>query len=454
VTSLQEFVRLQGTCAAMATLVGDLGVAAEALGAQRAALIEFAAEMYAPLRRCDQRAKAECYTRGLLIEGRRKSMQPMAARLDEVDDQGLQQFVSDSPWDERAVRRRLARRMCVELEPVAWAIDDTGMPKCGRLSPGVARQYCGELGKVANCQVAVSVSAVCDAASCPLDWRLFLPAEWDRDAERRARAKIPEHVGHRPKWQLALDMLDELAGWGLRAPVIVADAGYGEIAEFRDGLDGRGLPYIVQVKPGTSAHPAEAEPVQPAYRGHGRPPVARYRTKATSLRALALAAGRPAAVAVAWREGSRGTLRSRFIALRVRPAGGRHRKRGGERPERWLLADWPEGAAEPVKYWLSNLPADTPLQRLVLLGKLRWRIEHDYRELKQCLGLGHYEGRSWRGWHHHVTCVSVAHAFLTTWRREHHLDRAADAPPDPDATPGDTRQDREARAGPPARAAA
>jgi SRSO17 transposase len=444
----------------MATLMGDLGVAAAALEAQRGALVEFAEEMYAPLARCDQRAKAQCYTRGLLIEGRRKSMQPMAERLGEVDDQGLQQFISDSPWDETAVRRRLARRMCGELAVEAWAIDDTGTPKCGRFSPGVARQYCGELGKVANCQVAVSINAVSDAASCPLGWRLFLPVEWDRDAERRARAKVPDDVEHRPKWQLALDMLDELKQWGLTPPVVVADAGYGEIGEFRAGLEQRELAYVVQVKGGTSAYRADEQPIRPAYRGRGRPPVARYHAKPSALRELALAAGREAAVEVCWREGSRGTLQSDFVALRVRPAGRRQHKAGEERPERWLLGEWPPGADEPVKYWLSNLPAETPVERLVLLGKLRWRIEHDYRELKQCLGLGHYEGRSWRGFHHHVTCVSVAHAFLTLWRLGHHaepaeaepddLEKASDvAHPAPPA-PHDTR----ARAGPPARAAA
>jgi SRSO17 transposase len=446
----------------MATLTGDPGVEAVELEAQRAALIEFAAEMYAPLRRCDQRAKAQCYTRGLLIEGRRKSMQPMAARLGEVDDQGLQQFVSDSPWDETAVRRRLARRMCAELAADAWAIDDTGMPKCGRLSPGVARQYCGELGKVANCQVGVSVNAVSDAASCPLDWRLFLPAEWDDDRKRRARAKIPDDVGHRPKWRLALDMLDELAGWGLRPPVIVADAGYGEIGEFRAGLEERDLRYVVQVKGSTSARPADAELEQPVYGGHGRPPLARYAGKPSSLRELVLAAGRATAIPVAWREGSRASLRSDFIALRVRPTGRRRLK--GELPDRWLLAEWPDGAPEPVKYWLSDLPPETPIERLVLLAKLRWRIEHDYRELKQCLGLGHYEGRSWRGWHHHVTCVSVAHAFLTTWRLAHEpgyaehepeLEPADPGPPPSIDTPAPaTSDDRQARAGPPTRAAA
>jgi SRSO17 transposase len=342
--------------------------------------------------------------------------------------------------------------MCSELMPLAWAIDDTGMPKCGRWSPGVARQYCGELGKVANCQVGVSVNAVSDAASCPLDWRLFLPIEWDDDRERRARAKIPEDVGHRPKWQLALDMLDELDEWGLRPPVVVADPGYGETGEFRAGLEDRGHGYVVGVKAGTSAHPADAEPLQPPYQGRGRPRVARYPSKPSSLRALVLAAGPAAARRVAWRAGSRGTLRSRFVALRVRPAGGPRRKAGGERPERWLLAEWPDGAREPVKYWLSNLPSDTPIERLVLLAKLRWRIEHDYRELKQCLGLGHYEGRSWRGWHHHVTCVSVAHAFLTIWRLGHESD-GIEAEPDDDR-PAATLSEPQTRAGPPARAAA
>jgi SRSO17 transposase len=395
---------------------GKRGVKAADLAGARAALVEFAEQMYAPLARCDQRAKAELYVRGLLLEGRRKSIQPMAARLPDGDEQGLQQFITDSPWDDAPVRRRLARRMTAEIDPEGWVIDDTALPKDGRMSPGVARQYCGALGKTANCQVIVSVNAVTDRASCPLDWRLFLPEEWDGDDVRRARAKIPDEVRHREKWRLALDMLDELLAWGLERRVVQADGGYGDITAFRVGLEERSLDYVVQVKGSTSAHPADAAPVTPLYGGIGRPPKPRYPDKPTSLRALVLAAGPDAARPVSWREGDRGALTSRFIALRVRPANDAQRQDDGTLPERWLLAEWPAGKDEPVKYWLSNLRADTPLARLVQLAKLRWRIEHDYRELKQCIGLDHYEGRTYRGLHHHLTCVTVAHAFLTCCR--------------------------------------
>ena len=400
----------------MAVRAGKHGVRAADLAEARAALVEFAEEMYRPLVRCDQRAKGEQYVRGLLLEGRRKSIQPMAVRLPDGDEEGLQQFIADSPWDDVPVRRRLARRMTAEIDPEGWVIDDTALPKDGRFSPGVARQYCGALGKTANCQVIVSVNAVCDRASCPLDWRLFVPEEWDADAERRAKAKIPEEVRHREKWRLALDMLDELLEWGLERRVVQADGGYGDITAFRVGLEELELEYVVQVKGTTSAHPHDAAPVTPPYRGRGRPPRPRYPERPGSLRALVLAAGADAARSVTWREGDGGPLSSRFVCLRVRPANDTQRDDDGVLPERWLLAEWPAGKDEPVKYWLSNLPADTPLERLVALAKLRWRVEHDYRELKQCLGLDHYEGRSYRGLHHHLTCVTVAHAFLTCCR--------------------------------------
>jgi SRSO17 transposase len=396
--------------------VRESGVRAADLQAQRKALIEFAAEMYRPLHRCDQRAKGEQYVRGLLLEGRRKSIQPMAARLPDGDVEGLQNFICDSPWKDEPVRRRLAVRMTGEIAPEGWVVDDTALPKDGRFSPGVAHQYCGALGKTANCQSLVSVNAVSDRASCPLGWRLFLPKSWDQDHERRARARIPEEIRHLPKWQLALEIIDQLLEWGLPRQVVQADGGYGDITLFRTGLEDRDLEYVVQVKSVTSAQPAAAVPVTPDYHGRGRPRVARYPEKPSSLRDLVLAVGREQARTVGWREGDRGPLASQFIAIRVRPANDAQRDDDGVLPERWLLAEWPEEKDEPVKYWLSNLPAQTPIVTLVRLAKLRWRVEHDYRELKQCLGLDHYEGRTFGGLHHHLTCVTVAHAFLTTCR--------------------------------------
>jgi SRSO17 transposase len=395
----------------------------------RGRLVEFAGEMFVAMRRKDQRRWGEAYLRGLMLDGRRKSIEPMAARLPDGEEQCLQQFVNQSPWEWAPVRARLARRMQREIGPEAWIVDDTGFPKFGRHSVGVARQYCGALGKVTNCQVGVSVNAATDEASCPLDWRLFMPEEWDDDQERRRKAHVPAEVRHKPKWELALEMIDELRSWGLEPPVISADGGYGDITEFRQGLDERELSYVLQVKGSASAYPWEVEPERPDYRGRGRPPGARYRQKPSSLRALALAAGKRRAQGISWREGSRGRMHSRFLALRVRPANIKLRRAAHAADEQlracWLLCEWPSDKDEPVKYWLANLPEDTELRQLVRLAKLRWRIEHDYRELKDALGLDHFEGRSYRGWHHHTTLVSVAHAFLTLERRRRPPTRAA-----------------------------
>src|SRR5436305_1882867 len=403
----------------------------EALAAVRGRLEEFAAEMLAPLVRSDKRNKGATCLRGLLLDGRRKSMQPMAERLG-VDHQGLQQFVSSSTWAVEPVRERLARRAVEVIAPQAWAVDDTGFPKDGTASPGVARQYSGTLGKVGNCQVGVSISAVTDVASCPLSWRLFLPERWDDAcatspeaaaaiAERRKRAGIPAEVRHREKWRLALDMIDELAGWGLAPPVVVADAGYGDIAEFRDELTSRGRAWVVQVQGVLSAHAEDAVPARVPTSGRGRPSRPRYRTPPVALREHVLAAGRAAAVQLTWRTGSRGPMTSHFVALRVRPAGhhqGDRRAADGSLPAVWLLAEWPPEAAEPTDYWLSSLPADTDLAELVRLAKIRWRIEHDYPELKTALGLDHFEGRTFAGWHRHVTLVTAAQLFLTQLRSD------------------------------------
>jgi SRSO17 transposase len=399
-------------------MAGMGGVSARELAWVRGRLVGFAEEMLAPLSRGDQRRWGEVYLRGLMLDGKRKSIEPMAARLADGDEQCLQQFVNQSPWAWESVRARLARRLCAAIGPEAWTVDDTGFPKFGCYSVGVARQYCGALGKVGNCQIGVSINAATDAASCPLDWRLFLPEEWDDDRARRARAHLPDEIRHEEKWRLAFAMLDELREWGLTPPAILADSAYGDISEFRLGLERRELDYVVQVKGSLSAYPEDVRHEQPTYGGMGRPPKPRYRAKRSSLKQLALAAGRKQARQVSWREGSRGKLSSRFLALRVRPANVQLRRAAGEEelPVRWLVCEWPAGEDEPVKYWLSNLPADTPLKRLVSLAKLRWRVEHDYRELKDALGLDHFEGRSYHGWHHHVTLVSLAHGFLTLER--------------------------------------
>ncbi|MER5427453.1 IS701 family transposase [Streptosporangium roseum] len=400
------------------------------LEAVRARLETFAAEVFSCFARTDQRRWGERYVRGLLTDGARKSMEPMAARLG-VDRQGLQQFLTDAPWSHQLVLAELAWRMDAVINPAAWVVDDVSFVKDGQESPGVAAQYCGALGKTANCQVAPSVHLVTDVASCPVNWRLFVPEQWDAaspatvavggQAEvnaRRHRARIPDDVGHVPKWQLAIDMIDELCCWGLEAPLVVADEGYGQDGAFRLGLTERDIPYVVGVRSDTALLGAEARRTAPAYGGTGRRPVLCYRDKPCSARQIVTAAGRHALRTVTWRAGSKGPLRSRFACLRVRPAGVRIRRAhaGGELPECWLLAEWPPGESEPTKYWLSTLPGDIPLRHLVRMAKIRWRVEHDYRELKTGLGLDHFEGRTWSGWHHHVTLVSVAHAFCTLER--------------------------------------
>jgi SRSO17 transposase len=393
----------------------------------RTRLTAFAEDLFASIPRKDQRRWGQSSLRGLLLDGKRKSIQPMAARLARGDpaadadavEQALQQFVNQSPWDPAAVRRRLAERMTAAVQPQAWVIDDTGFPKFGRYPVGVAPQSWGALGKVANCQVGVSVHAATDQASCPLDWRLFLPESWDADAERRRKAHVPQGERQRPTWQLALELLDELAAWELAPPVILADAADGEVNQFRLGLEQRELAYVVQVPATISAYAPDVAPQTLPYAGRGQPSKPRYRQPRPSVKQLVLATGEQAARTLAWRQGADGQqLASRFVALRVRPAGRQLRRvaRGTELPLRWLLAEWPQGEPEPVAYWLASLPAEVGLQRLVGLAKLRWRVEHDYRELKDALGLDHFEGRSFKGWHHHVTMVLVAHAFVTLER--------------------------------------
>jgi SRSO17 transposase len=401
----------------------------------RAALGLFVADVFASVPRTDQRAKGDCYLRGLMLDGRRKSIQPMAARLPDGDMQALQQFVNQSPWDPLPVRRRIAERLSHVVRPEVWVIDDVSFPKCGKASVGVARQYCGAVGKRANCQVAVSVHAATDTASCPLEWQLYLPREWTDEPDRCRRAGVPQEVVHREKWRLALGLLDTLAQWQLEAPVVVADAGYGVSTPFRLGLQERGLSYVLALQGKEVAHPEEAEPHQPAYGGLGPPTLPRYRLPPRAPSTLAAEAGAERFSEVTWRQGSKGVMTSRFAVLTVRPAGkqclaaaqesgGGRSRWDGVLPVQTVLVEWPHGQDAPTDYWISNLPPTTPTADLVRWAKMRWRVEHDYRELKHGLGLDHFEGRTWRGWHHHVTLVTAAQAFRTLRR----LDPKGEAP--------------------------
>ena len=409
----------------------------------RPRLVEFAEQMLGGVPRADQRAKGELYLRGLLLDGQRKSMQPMGQRLG-VDHQGLQQFVTSSTWDFKAVRANVARWGIDVIRPDAYVIDDSGFPKDGKASPCVARMYSGTLGKTANCQIGVSVQMVTDAASLAANWRLFCPEKWDDTTvedpavaeqvrKRRARAGIPDEVRHREKWRLALDMLDQMTDtWRLPKLPVTADAGYGDATGFRLGLEERGFAYVVAVKATTSAHPEHGAPALIPTSGRGRPSKPRYRDDPVSLRELAMTAGPEQCVELTWRHGTRksktnptAAMTSRFLAIKVRPANRDiPRNAGGILPVRWLLVEWPDDKAEPTDYWLSNMDTDTPLPELVRLAKIRWRIEHDYRELKTGLGLDHFEGRTFTGWHRHVTLVCLAQAFCTLLR----LDPKADAP--------------------------
>jgi SRSO17 transposase len=411
-------------------------------------LAGFAAEMLGDLPRKDQRATGELYARGLLTDGQRKSMQPMAARLG-MDHQRLQQFITSSTWDYAGVRRNVARDFAASQPVEALVVDDTGFPKDGPASPCVARQYSGTLGKTANCQVGVSVHLVNEHASCAADWRLFCPESWDdaaladpvlaaRARQRRERARIPAQVRHTEKWRLALEMIGEMAGpggWdvleqvsaaGGGRPVVTADAGYGDNTRFRLELEKRDWRYVVAVKGTTSACAGDARPVTRSLGGGpGRPPKPACPAPPVNLRRLAIASAGQLRQ-VTWRAGTRATkdnptaaMTSHFLAIRVRPAN-RDIPRGpdGSLPDCWLLAEWPPEADEPTDYWLSNLPAGTPIAELVRLAKIRWRTGHDYRELKHGLGLDHFEGRSFAGWHRHVTLAVLAQAFCTKLRTD------------------------------------
>jgi SRSO17 transposase len=375
----------------------------------------------------DRQQPMHDYCLGLLMPIERKSVEPMAAVAAPAQvaakHQSLLHFVGNAPWSDAAMLAKVGELVLPAITrsgPIeAWIIDDTGFPKKGRHSVGVTRQYCGQLGKQDNCQVAVSLSLANHDASLPVAYRLYLPEDWAADLERRHKAKVPQTIAFHTKPQIALAQIKAARAAGLPEGVVLMDAGYGNDTELRTQLTALGLRYVAGIGPKTSVWPPGTGPLPaPPGKGLGRPPTLLRRDEQhqpIAVKALALSLPREAWQTITWREGTADWLSSRFARQRVRPAH-RDTKLSEPRAEEWLLIEGPENETEPTKYWLATLPEEISFEGLVDLVKLRWRIERDYQELKQELGLGDYEGRGWRGFHHHATLCIAAYGFLIAER--------------------------------------
>lgn len=368
------------------------------------------------------------YCTGLLMPCERKSVEPMAAvtapERTAAQHQSLLHFVGEGRWSDEAVLAKVREMVVPALEqhgPIeTWIIDDTSFPKHGRHSVGVMRQYCGELGKEDNCQVAVSLSIANAHASLPVAYRLYLPQEWTQDQARLRKAGVPEEIGFKTKHEIALDQLRWACETDLPRGVALMDAGYGNNSDLRADITALGLTYVAGILSNTTVWAPGSGPLPPksSTPGRGRP-TKRLRRDAAHrpVKVKDLAFGLPAKAwrTITWREGTNVRLTSRFARLRIRIAR-RDFTRSEPWPEEWLLIEWPKEEKEPTKYWLSTLPQDIGFARLVNLAKLRWRIERDYHDLKQEVGLGHFEGRGWRGFHHHATLCIAAYGFLISER--------------------------------------
>ena len=375
----------------------------------------------------DRKAPLKAYCTGLILPGERKSVEPMAARVEpgrvQAAHQSLHHFVAKAEWSDKAMFRQVRDCVLPAIEKhgaiKAWIVDDTGFPKKGVHSVGVTRQYCGQLGKQDNCQVAVSLSVANDHASLPIAFQLYLPEDWAGDVVRRRKTGIPEDMVFKTKPRIALDQIRAARADGVSEGVVLADAGYGINTMFRAGLTQMGLTYVVGIQSSARLWSPGTGPLPPkTWSGQGRPPTLLRRdarNKPLSAKQLAISLPENAWRQVAWREGTKEKLSSRFAAVRIRPA---HRDYWRSEPhaEEWFLVEWPQGENEPTRYWLSTLPMDAPIATLVETAKLRWRIERDYQELKQELGLDHYEGRGWRGFHHHMALCVAAYGFLVSER--------------------------------------
>ena len=367
------------------------------------------------------------YCIGLMMPGERKSVEPMAAitapERTAAQHQSLLHFVGEGTWSDEKVLAKVREMVLPEIErhgPIeAWIVDDTGFPKKGRHSVGVGRQYCGELGKQDNCQIAVTLSIANHHASLPAAYRLYLPKEWATDRTRRRKAGVPKEITFKTKPAIALEQLRWACVAGLPRGVVLMDAGYGAYTDLRTNITALGLSYIAGIMPQTSVWAPGTGPQPPkSWSGCGRPPKLLRRDgkhQPISVKKLAFGLPSKAWCKITWREATAEPLSSRFARVRVRAA---HRDYwlAENRPEEWLLIEWPEGEEAPTKYWFSTLPANIAFHKLVGTAKLRWRIERDYQELKQEVGLGHFEGRGWRGFHHHATLCIAAYGFLISER--------------------------------------
>jgi SRSO17 transposase len=412
--------------------VMEIGIEDELVGVApevKDRLAAYFVDVASGLVRSEQRRNAELYARGLMEAGARKSLEPMVARLGggPVEYEALQHFLADSPWDPGVVDRAVAERVCAVIEPAAWVLDDTGVAKDGKHSPGVKRQYSGTLGKIGNCQITVSLHAVGQKGTVPLGFRLYLPEDWCQDPVRRRETKIPENVEFQTKPALGGDLVARAAGWKIRRAPVLGDQAYGNDAKLRTRLHADGIDYVLSVGPESDVfEPGTVFAVPPRKPGSRGPAPSAVQTESEPQSIAELVAGldRDAFQAVAFRDTDGRRLVSRFAFVRVIAAHPVARDRQAPREE-WLIVEWPEGHDAPADYWISNLPADTEPEQLARLARLRWMIELDYKQLKGELGLDHYEGRSYPGFHHHCTLVTAAHGFLTLERADPNHQRLA-----------------------------
>ena len=398
-------------------------------------LMTYLDSLASALRHADRHEPLRAYLEGLLLPGERKSVEPMAARIDPRNvrsrHQSMHHFVAEAPWDAKTIIRVARDYALAEFQHhggvEAWVIDDTAFPKKGKHSVGVCHQYCGVLGKQENCQVAVTISLANDAMSVPAAYRLYLPESWAEDRRRCRAVGVPDEVGFATKLELSLGQIDDLLADEVPTAPVVMDAGYGRATEFRDELARRGLKYMAAIRAETTVWPPGKAPLSSAAsRPLGGKRALRGRApghQPMTVGALAKSLPSSAWKTVWWRHGTKGDMRSRCARVRVRVA---HKDywRDEPRPLEWLLLEWLDGEPEPTKFWLSNLPASTGIAEQLRLAHIRWRIERDYEELKQELGLSHYEGRGWLGFHHHGALCIAAYAFLIA-------ERARLSPPEP-----------------------